>query len=355
VTVLKDKPRPSAPSEAALPRVDPITRLPIITLFPHSRCNCRCIMCDIWRDKSRKEIDPDRMAGWLDEWRELGVKRVVLSGGEALLHSRLWELCEHLRQAAIGITLLSTGLLLRRHADALVRYVDDVVVSLDGPRDVHDHIRNVPGAYEKLAGGVAAVRRAGPSVSISGRCVVQRENYRELRATVESAKKIGLERISFLAADVSSEAFNRPGGWDPSRQHQIALGIDDLPFLEAELAALEQDYAPDFRTGFIAESPGKLRARLLQYYSALNGRAEFGPVRCNAPWVSTVIEVDGTVLPCFFHRPLGNLYQAGSLRALLNSPDALAFRKRLDTRTDPTCRRCVCSLSLTMDDSAVSE
>src|SRR5262249_6127546 len=141
MTVLNPQPMPLAPGVGAppLPREDPITRLPILILFPHSRCNCRCLMCDIWRATTRSEIAAD-VAGWLAEWRGMGVRRVVLSGGEALLHSHLWELCEHLRAAGIGITILSTGLLLRRHAAALVRYCDDVVVSLDGPPELHNQI-----------------------------------------------------------------------------------------------------------------------------------------------------------------------------------------------------------------------
>ena len=91
------------------------------------------------------------------------------------------------------------------------------MVSLDGPREIHDLIRNLAGAYDKLAAGVAAVRAAGPEVALSGRCTVQRANHRDLRATVRAAHEIGLDRISFLAADVSSEAFNRPGGWEHER------------------------------------------------------------------------------------------------------------------------------------------
>ena len=120
-------------------------------------------MCDIWRLSTKSEIETKEVAAWLSEWRAFGVKRVVLGGGEALLHSHLWEMCELLRQADIGITVLSTGLLLRRHALELVRYCDDVVVSLDGPREIHDKIRNIPRAYDRLADGVAAVKAAEPS------------------------------------------------------------------------------------------------------------------------------------------------------------------------------------------------
>ncbi|HZO90942.1 MAG TPA: radical SAM protein [Chthonomonadaceae bacterium] len=354
MTVLRPQPKPEqSPSAPLLPRQDPILRLPVLTLYPHSRCNCRCLMCDIWRAKDRHELAPEDVARWLAEWRALGVRRVVLSGGEALLHARLWELCRHLRAADIGITLLSTGLLLKRHAAELVRYCDDVIVSLDGPQPIHDQIRSLPRAYAKMAEGVAAVKAADGRVAVSGRCTVQRANFQFLRATVAAAHALGLDRISFLAADVSSEAFHRPGGWQPERAAQVALQAEDLPLLAAELEALEAEHQADFADGYIAESQEKLRRRLLQYFAALLGQGDFYPNTCNAPWVSSVIEADGTLRPCFFQPPLGNIYQAGSLEAVLNSPQAIAFRRSLDVTTNPICRRCVCTLALREDLSKI--
>lgn len=346
MTVLNPRPVAGAWERPPLPRVDPITRLPILILFPHSRCNCRCVMCDIWKDPSRTELAADDVARWTAEWRELGVERVVLSGGEALLHSALWALCDHLRAAGIGITILSTGLLLRRHAMELVKRCDDVVVSLDGPQPIHDAIRNVPRAFERLADGIAAVREAGPSVQVTARCTIQRANHFALRDTVAVARVLGLDRISFLAADVSSDAFNRPGGWDGARVDSVALTADEVAVLRAEIDALEHDRPDDFANGFIAESAAKLRRRLSHYFSALLGQNDFAPNDCNAPWVSSVIESDGTVRPCFFQPPLGNIQTSGSLRAVLNSPEAIDWRRGLDVERNAICRRCVCTLSL---------
>src|SRR5262249_30211493 len=149
------------------------------------------------------------------------------------------------------------------------------VVSLDGPQPIHDRIRNIPRAFERLAEGVAAVRDAGPGVQLTGRCTVQRANFDSLCATVDAAHEIRLDRISFLAADVSSDAFNRPGGWAADRVEQVALEEDDLPRLDAELEALGRDHGADFQSGFIAESPEKLQRRLGQYFRALLGHDEF--------------------------------------------------------------------------------
>jgi radical SAM protein with 4Fe4S-binding SPASM domain len=343
-------PQPLAGDESGtlLPRHDPIERLPVLILFPHNRCNCRCVMCDIWRIRDRQELAPEEIAHWLVEWRELGVRRVVLSGGEALLHRRLWEIATALRDAGIGITLLSTGLLLRRHAENVVRLCDDVVVSLDGPREIHDEIRRIPDAFGKLHDGVAAIRAADPArtVRISARCVVQQANCRHLRATVAAAHELDLDSLSFLAVDISTTAFNRPGGWEAERGAVTAPAAEDLPALLHELECLERESAHDFDSGFLAESPLKLRRRLYQHFNAVLGNGEFHPVSCNAPWVSSVIESDGTVRPCFFQPALGNIHESGSLTQILNSPDAIAWRQGLDTRRDEICRRCVCSLAL---------
>jgi len=64
-------------------------------------------------------------------------------------------------------------------------------------------------------------------------------------------------------------------------------------------ADMERECAADFASGFIAESPAKLR-RLLQYFAAIHGKAPYPLVRCNAPEFSAVVGASGAVRPCFF-------------------------------------------------------
>jgi MoaA/NifB/PqqE/SkfB family radical SAM enzyme len=297
-----------------------MSTFPILILNPHSRCNCRCVMCDIWKADAVQELG----AADLEGIGELGVRWVVLSGGEPLMHSDLFGLCRKLRHLDVRITLLSTGLLLKRNAREIDEYIDDVIVSIDGPPPIHNAIRRLQGAFETMAEGVASLE----DTPVSGRCTVQRLNAGSLCETVRAAQGIGLNSISFLAADVTSNAFNRPDGWPVDRQSQIA---PDLEMLEREIEAL---IAMD--SSFVRESPEKLRRISGQF------RDPTAP-RCNAPWVSAVVEPDGTVRPCFFHEPIGNVHDGG-LQQVLTGPRATAFRAGLDVATDPICRRCVCSL-----------
>ena len=322
-----------------------IFTLPVVVLMPHSRCNCRCVMCDIWKaNQNHQELSREDLARHVDAFRKLNVQRVVLSGGEALMHTHLWTLCKLLRDLRIKITLLSTGLLLKPHASDIVRWTDEVIVSLDGGREVHDAIRNVPRAYDRLAEGVAALRAISSRFRVTARCVLQRRNFRDLPRILAAAHDLKLDQVSFLAADTFSTAFNRPESWDAGRVSDIALSPGEVDAFREILEETLRRHADDFGSGFIAESPDKLR-RLPRTYAALNGDAAFPENTCNAPWVSAVIEADGTVRPCFFHRPLGNAHKQ-PLDALLNAPESIAFRRHLNVQNDPICRKCVCTLRL---------
>jgi MoaA/NifB/PqqE/SkfB family radical SAM enzyme len=318
-----------------------LTRLPILILSPHSRCNCRCVMCDIWKVTDANEMsatDLERHAGSLDE---MGVEWAVFSGGEPLMHSDLFRLCAILRRRNIRVTVLSTGLLLERHAQAIVASVDDVIVSLDGPREVHNRIRRVPGAFESLAGGVLSIRALRPDFPIAARCTIQRLNHAQLRATIAEARGLALNGISFLAADLTSTAFNRPSGWTSERQMSVGLEREDIPALESEVESIVRE---NECRRFVAESPDKLW-KIVRHFRAHLGDVEPVAPLCNAPWVSVVVESDGVVRPCFFHRPIGKIDAVTSLMDVINSPEAVRFRTGLDVSSDSTCRRCVCSLN----------
>ncbi len=322
-----------------------IHSLPIAILMPHGGCNCRCVMCDIWQgNNSARQLSEADVAGLLDSLKKLGTRWVVMSGGEALMHPNLFRLCDLLRAAGLKITLLSTGLLLKRVAGEVVSRSDEVIVSLDGSEEIHNAIRRIPNAFGKLAEGIAAVKALSPVFPLSARCVIQRQNFADWPNIIDAAHAVGLDGISFLPADTSSEAFNRPELWTEPRAGEVRPAREQLPHLQAVIEALLASHAADFKNGFVAESPAKIR-RIYTYYAALHGLVDFPPVRCNAPWVSAVVEADGTVRPCFFHRSLGNIREA-PLPELLNSTAARTFRRDLDTAADPVCRRCVCSLYL---------
>jgi MoaA/NifB/PqqE/SkfB family radical SAM enzyme len=302
-------------------------------------------MCDIWKDNHNlKQLTEDDIKDLLETFRKFDTKQVLMSGGEALLHPNFFRFCEILKKESIKVTLLSTGLTLKKHASQLTEWVNDIIISLDGDEETHNHIRNIPGAFNKLKEGVQAVKSLKHDFKITGRSVIHRLNFLKWPEMIESAKEIGLDQISFLPADVSSHAFNREVLWSDTKQHEILLDKEDLPELKNVIEFLLKNNRKDFEIKFIAESMEKIR-KVYDYYAAFYGFNPYPYKKCNAPWVSTVIEADGTVRPCFFHPSLGNIHDK-RLDEILNSDGAIDFRKDLDIDNNDICKKCVCYLNL---------
>jgi Fe-coproporphyrin III synthase len=325
-----------------------IDTLPVVVLSPHNQCNCRCVMCDIWKIRDAKEITPAFLEKQLEAFRKLGVRWVVLSGGEPQRNSQVCTLARMLHDLGIQVTLLTAGTLLSREAELLVTVIDDVIVSLDGPIAVHNRIRGISRGFELLMDGVQVLRRFRPDIAVRARCTVQRENHTSLRATVQSAKDHGLNSISFLAVDAVSDAFNHPQGWTGPGADSVILDSQQVDALEKEVEDLIREHAADLKSGLVVETPEKLR-RMVRQFRVYLGHAQPIAPRCNAPWVSAVVSAEGDVRPCFFHPAIGNLHDH-SLEEIVNSPQALRFREELDIATNPICRRCVCSLHLRQGD-----
>jgi Fe-coproporphyrin III synthase len=302
-------------------------------------------MCDIWKgNKNLKQLNENDISGLLHSLKKLGTQQVLMSGGEALLNPAFFRLCELLRNQNIRVSLLSTGLTLKNNAEQLIKWVNDIIVSLDGNEHIHNLIRNIPDAFEKLKAGVQHIKNMDQHFRITARTVIHRLNFRNWADIIESARDIGFNQISFLPADVSSHAFNREILWTEERQHEILPDRKEVAEIKVFIESVIEQYALDFERHFIAESPEKLR-KIYEYYAAFYDLNPFPYKKCNAPWVSAVVEADGTVRPCFFHPPMGNI-RNDSLENIVNSMESIRFRKELDMDKDSTCIKCVCYLNL---------
>lgn len=322
-----------------------IYSMPIVILMPHSRCNCRCVMCDIWKGNNNiQQLEESDISELMNSLKTLNTKCVVMSGGEALMHPNFFRLCEIVKSKSMSITILSTGLLLKKYSREIIDWSDEVIVSLDGSSEVHNRIRNIPNAFEKLKDGVHELKNLKKDFRVTGRSVIQKENFKDIPNIVNAAHDIGLDQISFLTADVTTDAFNRPELWDNQRTGEVKLSIDELAQLKEEIESLIKTHSGDFEKKYISESPEKFR-RFYNYYAAHHNLSEFPEIKCNAPWVSSVIEADGSVRPCFFHHKIGNIKDS-SLTSIINSSDSISFRKNLDIATNAICKKCVCYLNL---------
>jgi Fe-coproporphyrin III synthase len=273
----------------------------------------------------------------LPSFAQLRTRMVLISGGEPLLHPEWSAIAQLLRDNGLKVWLLTSGLALAKHAARAAGVFDSITVSLDGTdRETYLAIRGLD-AFDKVCEGIRAASDLGTPPSV--RVTVQRANYRQLPAFVRLARSVGARSISFLAVDVANpHAFGRTDDY----QHDLALRPEDLPVFEEILNSMELEHAEDFRSGFIAESPAKLR-RLQQYFAAIHGMGGYPSVRCNAPEFSAVIGATGSVQPCFFiSGPSGA--RLPDLPGVLNGAGMMDLRRAIRMGERHECKTCVCSL-----------
>jgi len=312
--------------------------LPLLIFYPTGRCNSRCVSCDWWKQSGADDLTLEEIGDVAAALPALGTRMVVFSGGEPLLRPEVFDAAQLFRDRGVTLHLLTSGVLLERFAERVAQHFRRVIVSLDAAdAPLYERIRGVD-ALAVVGRGIARMRRLAPDIPLSGRATLHRANFRELPRLIEYAKALGLDRISFLPADISSLGFGRD---HVPQQAGLALDEEDVAEFEAIVERTLQVYAHDFASGFVAESPDKLR-RLPRYYAALNGAEPFPAVSCNAPWISVVVEANGSVRPCFFHGSIGNVRQA-PIGAIV-ARNLRAFRESLDVGANPVCVRCVCAL-----------
>jgi radical SAM protein with 4Fe4S-binding SPASM domain len=170
-----------------IPDQSPIPSLRYLEFQLTDRCNLRCRHCYIG-ESFHQDLPYETILEILKEFEKIQGLRLLLSGGEPLLHPQFWEINEVLRDYAFRSVLLSNGVLITRDIARRLR-VHEVQVSLDGMKEGHEAIRG-EGAFTKTLSAIDHLQEAGISVSIA--TMIHRENLTEFDslASLMQSKKI---------------------------------------------------------------------------------------------------------------------------------------------------------------------
>ncbi len=174
--------------KGGIPFPSPIPSLRYLEFQITDRCNLRCRHCYIG-DSLNQDLPFEKILKILKEFEEIQGLRLLLSGGEPLLHPRFWEINEVLRDHAFRSVLLSNGTLITKEIAKRLQ-VHEVQVSLDGMKEGHESIRG-KGAFEKTLHAIDHLQEADIRVSIA--TMIHRENLNQFDslASLIQSKKIG--------------------------------------------------------------------------------------------------------------------------------------------------------------------
>jgi radical SAM protein with 4Fe4S-binding SPASM domain len=152
-----------------------------------NRCNLRCRHCYIG-DKDPSEISVNHIRNILKEFEDIQGLRVLVTGGEPLIHSRFEELNEMLPEFFFRKVLFTNGLLLDGRISKLLN-VDEIQISIDGLEEAHDSLRG-RGAFRSAMEAVRQAINSGFEVSVS--TMIHPGNLRDFKKMEALFKNMGI-------------------------------------------------------------------------------------------------------------------------------------------------------------------
>jgi MoaA/NifB/PqqE/SkfB family radical SAM enzyme len=125
-----------------------------------SRCNSRCVTCNIWKDKCNVDIDPFALKIALEDPFFSKVRLVGLNGGEPSTYKQVDDLMNallvlpklnriHVISNAIVASKLLDFMLVIKNRSREKNIKVYLTISLDGVGDIHDKERGVPNSFAK--------------------------------------------------------------------------------------------------------------------------------------------------------------------------------------------------------------
>ena len=332
----------------------------MLTFMMTYRCNLRCTMCWQWgeqglfhemsREHEIRQLDLATLCSVIDDVAEDGTG-VFLWGGEPFLHRDLLAFVEHIKSRGLYCSINTNGTYLPRDAKRLVELgVDAIMVSVDGPEEVHDRIRGMQGSFRKIADGVKAVLEArggnGAKPEVIVNTTISPGNQHvllETHRTVESMKadRMILSQLWFTTEAIgrANEAYFREkfsahaGSWhgfvmDVSVLDTRRIG-EQMREMSLRTSPMDLRFLPDLHPGQVHD-----------YYT--RPEEAFGKTRCFVPWLEAEVLPSGDVTPCS-DRPdliVGNVGK-DRFRDIWNGETYQTFRRAM--REDglfPYCSRC---------------
>jgi radical SAM protein with 4Fe4S-binding SPASM domain len=169
-------------------------------------CNLRCIHCRASATELSSPADlPTRTAlAIIDQIAAAANPILVLSGGEPLYRSDIFQLARYATDKGLRVALATNGTLVTKEVARMIvdAGVKRVSISLDGAdATTHDTFRAIPGAFEAAVQGLRNLKALGMSVQIN--TTIARHNAHQLPDVLALAKSLGADALhTFLLVPV---------------------------------------------------------------------------------------------------------------------------------------------------------
>ncbi len=304
------------------------------------KCNLQCVMCPYRKlgnvQRSEKdELSTAEIKGVVDQLSPWTL--ITFTGGEPLVREDLAELVANASRRH-RCHLITNGVLLNEQIAQILaacgpRHVFRpgllvIMVSLEGPEELHDQIVKQQGAHRKSREGIAYLRKAREDANkrypkLGSTTVITRHNVEHLAFMLDQAEEMGLDICNFTL-------FN-PFSLDTSRTAPMgaeAKKLDASETIPGELLreqySMVMERARRYRVGVRFAQPSIPLEEIVKHYE---NRLDLTSYVCRSPWSRMIVTARGDVIPCF-GSSLGNVREE-RVRSIWNGPGFRKIRRQL--------------------------
>jgi organic radical activating enzyme len=152
------------------------------------RCNLKCIHCYEMgrRDEKTGELDIDGISALSERLFSNGMRHCTITDGEPFLDRASVEKCESIVETFWATYIVTNGT--REFPDMPATYI----VSLDGPKNIHDRIRG-DGVFHNIEKNM----KRAPHDDVFALCTLNTMNRSYIKEVVDAARGFGLKGMMF--------------------------------------------------------------------------------------------------------------------------------------------------------------
>lgn len=172
---------------------------PVVAWNVSRTCNLHCIHC--YSDSEEKdypgELTTQEAKKFIDDLADFNVPVLLLSGGEPLMRSDIFDLVAHARKHDIRVTFSTNGTLITPDVAKEIKKfgVGYVGISLDGIGDNNDRFRGKKGAFEDALRGIRNCLAIDQRVGL--RFTINRHNLRDMEDIFRLIEEEKIPRVCF--------------------------------------------------------------------------------------------------------------------------------------------------------------
>jgi len=199
------------------------------TIFPFNiqfevtkACPLKCAHCFNNSGEVRnKELNTEEIRLVMDKLKDMGVKKVMLTGGEVTTRRDFIKIVEMATERFLGISIATNGYFIdEKIAKELSRFKNRMVVqvSIDGAEKNHNKIRGVKDSFQRAVAAIKSMADNGIPVIVA--TTFNELNFEDMEYITKLSKEIGAKQITYaMTCDIgrAKENSNIIGTIDPRK------------------------------------------------------------------------------------------------------------------------------------------